>query len=102
MKNKNDDRKSEAAPLKSLMNDLFKSYHIKQKFDQTKLVTSWEQIMGKTIAGHTKKLFVKDRTLFVKLSSAPLKQELTYNKAKVIGLVNAEFEDAVIDNVIFQ
>ena len=65
------------------------------------LVISWEKIMGKTIAKRTQKIFIKDKKLFVKLNSAPLKSELIMSKSKIMALFFQEFGEAVVDDIIF-
>jgi hypothetical protein len=44
----------------------------------------WEQIMGKTIARYTDKIKIHGNTLYISSSVAPLKQELLYQKEKII------------------
>jgi hypothetical protein len=62
----------------------------------------WEQIMGKTVAKYTDKLQIIGSTLFVTTSVAPLKNELIYQKEKIIEMVNKEFEDTVIKEVVIR
>jgi len=62
----------------------------------------WEKIMGKTIARYTEELKVINRTLFIKTSVAPLRQELLYQKEKIRLRVNEALGDQVIDQVVIQ
>ena len=70
------DRTSEVTLLKNVIQKLLKSYHIERKYNYALIINSWEQIMGKTIASRTTKMFAKNKILFVELRSAPLKNEL--------------------------
>lgn len=94
-------RKSDVLTLKEGIDELLKQYRLKGKFNQVNLIASWEKIMGKTISTRTEKIFFKDKTLFVQLNSAPLKHQLSAAKAKVVELVNKEFEEELIDDVKF-
>ena len=38
--------------------------------------------------------------LYIKISSAPLKQEMSYNKAKILQMINDEFGQGFIKEVI--
>ncbi len=60
----------------------------------------WEKIMGKTVAKYTDKLQIIGSTLFVTTTIAPLKNELLYQKEKIIELVNTELGEAVIKEVV--
>ena len=60
----------------------------------------WEKIMGKTVAKYTDKLQIMGSTLFVTTNIAPLKNELLYQKEKIIELVNKEFGEKIIKEVV--
>ena len=60
----------------------------------------WERIMGKTVAKYTEKLQIVGSTLFVSTTVAPLKNELLYQKEKIIEMVNAELGEKVIKEVV--
>ena len=62
----------------------------------------WEKIMGKTVAKYTDKLQIVGTTLFVSTVVAPLKNELLYQKEKIIELVNIELGEKVIKEVVIK
>ncbi len=62
----------------------------------------WEKIMGKTVAKYTDKLQIVGSTLFVTTVVAPLKNELLYQKEKIIEMVNAELGEKSIKEVVIR
>ncbi|TMI97537.1 MAG: DUF721 domain-containing protein [Bacteroidetes bacterium] len=62
----------------------------------------WEQIMGKTIARYTDKLRIMNDTLFITTQVAPLKQELIFQKEKIIQRVNEALGQKVINKIVVQ
>ena len=62
-------RKKEAAPLEAAFNDLLKAYHLEDKFKEKLLILSWPDLVGKTIADRTGNIFIRDKKLFVKITS---------------------------------
>jgi len=62
----------------------------------------WEQLMGKTISRYTDKIEIINSTLFIRTSVGPLKQELVYQKDKIIERVNEAMGERVITNVVIQ
>jgi predicted nucleic acid-binding Zn ribbon protein len=62
----------------------------------------WEKIMGKTIAKYTDKLQIVGSTLFVSTVVAPLKNELLFQKEKIIEMVNAELGEMIIKEVVIR
>jgi len=62
----------------------------------------WEQIMGKTIARYTDKLQIINDTLIITTQVAPLKQELIFQKEKIIQRVNEALGQKTISRLIVQ
>jgi len=62
----------------------------------------WEQIMGKTIARYTEQLRIINDTLFITTQVAPLKQELIFQKEKIIQRVNEALGQKVISKIVVQ
>ncbi|HEY8969589.1 MAG TPA: DUF721 domain-containing protein [Puia sp.] len=62
----------------------------------------WEQIMGKTIARYTDKIQIHGSTLYINTSVAPLRQELLYQKEKIIQRVNEALGERVIREVVIK
>ena len=62
----------------------------------------WESIMGKTIARYTDKLQIFGDKLIITTQVAPLKQELIYQKEKIILRVNEALGQKVIKEVVIQ
>jgi hypothetical protein len=97
---KNNIRNTRTVSLNEALDGFLESYNLRAKFNETGLITSWEKIMGKTIASRTEKIYIKDKTLFLKISSSPLRQELLLAKSHLIKLINKEMNQELIDDVI--
>jgi len=95
-------RSGEATKLDSALDKMFKAYNIKGKTDQTTIIALWEELMGKTIASRTTKMFFKGKVLYVELSSAPLKQELTLAKPKIMTLLTDKVGEEAIEDIVFR
>ncbi len=87
--------------FKDAFGKFLKSQSLEHRFTEKKLIHSWGEIMGKPIANRTTKIFIKDRILHVKLTSAPLKQELTMASEKVLDLLEKALGERVVDDVRF-
>lgn len=94
-------RKSEVTPLKEAFDQLLEAYKLKDRFNERRVVSEWGELMGKTVALRTSKLSVRNRVLYVQLSSGPLKKELMMNKSKVLNLISEKYGDQVIVDVVF-
>ena len=58
--------------------------------------------MGKTIANYTDKIQIVNGTLFITTSVAPLKNELIYQKKKIIERVNEALGENAIHDVVIK
>ena len=84
---------------------------IKQFLQKSKLKTGiqalrieniWEEIMGKTVAKYTDKIQIINSTLFITTTVAPLKNELLYQKEKIIERVNEALGEKTIKEVVIK
>jgi len=66
------------------------------------LTDTWEKLMGKTIARYTEKIELVNHTLFIHTNVAPLRQELTYQKDKIIERVNEALGPNTINAVVIR
>ena len=62
----------------------------------------WASLMGKTIARYTEKIEIINHTLFIRTTVGPLRQELMYQKEKIIERVNEALGEKVIKDVKIQ
>lgn len=93
-------RKSQPENIGDAVKDMLKSFNIEQKFNETNLINSWERVMGLAIAKRTTKIYIKDKKLYVHLSSAPLRHELNMSKNKILVLLAKEFGQPIVNEVI--
>jgi predicted nucleic acid-binding Zn ribbon protein len=96
MKKRNDD----IQPIGQAIRQLFNSYHLTSKFDEANLINSWERLAGKPIAKRTKKIYIKNRVLFVELDSPSLKHDFNLHKNQVLEMFRKEFGEGVIAEIV--
>ena len=75
---------------------------LKRQVQALQIEEAWEQIMGKTISKYTDKIEIHGNTLYINTAVAPLKQELLYQKEKIIQLVNEALGEKVIKEVVIK
>ena len=85
----------------ALKNFINKS-NIKNGIRSVQIEEVWQQIMGNTIAKYTDNIQIINSTLFVTTSVGPLKNELLYQKEKIMERVNEALGEKVILNVVIQ
>jgi hypothetical protein len=86
--------------LQEAMQQFLKNSRLKNGIQAVKIEEIWEQIMGKTIAKYTEKIQIIGTTLFITSNVAPLKNELLYQKEKIIERINEAMGEKVIKDVV--
>ena len=95
-------KRTETQPISRVLDDFFQDNPIlREKLAETKLLHSWEKVLGTSISRYTESLFIRKRSLYVRLSSSVLKNELMMSREKLVSRLNAEAGMSVIDDIIF-
>ena len=88
--------------LAEAMKEFLNKSRLKGGIQALQIQDAWEKIMGKTIAKYTDKIEIVGSTLFISSTVAPLKNELLYQKEKIIERVNEALAEKVITEVVIK
>ncbi|MBI1342788.1 MAG: DUF721 domain-containing protein [Terrimonas sp.] len=75
---------------------------IKGSIQALQIEDVWEEIMGKTIARYTESIRIYGDKLYITTHVAPLKNELFYQKEKIMNRVNEALGKKIISEVVIQ
>jgi predicted nucleic acid-binding Zn ribbon protein len=95
-------QKSNEQSIREAIDLMLRTYGLDGRMKEIRLIDSWEKVMGKPVARHTREIFIRERKLFVRLDSAALREELSYGKEKILKMLNDEAGERVIDEVVLQ
>lgn len=70
--------------------------------DQITVKEAWISLMGNGVNSYTKEVALRKNTLYVELTSAVLREELSYGKEKIIRMINEEFRRDVVKEIVFR
>jgi len=84
------------------LKEFLKKSKLKTVIQALQIEDAWEKIMGRTIAKYTDKIEIINQTLFISSTVAPLKNELLYQKEKIIERVNEALGERVITEVVIK
>ncbi len=94
-------RKDNTENLKGVIERLLRAYGLEEKYLEAGIINKWEELLGPAVAKRTEQLFIRKRVLYVRLNSAPLKQELSYGKSKIVAMLNEDVGKSILDEVVF-
>ena len=94
------DKEGNTKHIGQAIQQLLSTYQIKSKFDEANLISSWERLVGKPIAKRTKKVYIRNKVLFVELDSPSLKHDLNLHKSKILDILKNEFGNDAVHEIV--
>ncbi|KAA6326164.1 hypothetical protein EZS27_024695 [termite gut metagenome] len=95
-------RRNNAEHIGTLVNQFLRKEGLEAPLYEQRLISSWNEVLGATIASYTKELYIRNQTLYVHLTSAVLRQELMMGRAILIRHLNERAGAMVITNIVFR
>ena len=86
--------------LKSLINTFLKKNKLEKGLLNIEVKKVWFELMNNGVANYTTDVSLRKKTLYIKLSSPALKEELSYGKEKLIKLINERLKENVVEKII--
>ncbi len=95
-------QRKEIQKIDSLLDQFIKSNKLEKGLAEYRLVKSWKDLLGVTIARKTKSMHIRNRKLFVTLHSSVVRNELSMIKDTLIKRLNEAAGMNVIDDIILK
>ncbi|HWY10890.1 MAG TPA: DUF721 domain-containing protein [Bacteroidia bacterium] len=95
-------KKSNLIKVGDAINEFLKQEKLDVKISRFTVKNSWTEIVGEHIANNTLDISFNDTVLFLTLKSAALKQELSFNKQKIIDNINRFCGSKLISDIVFK
>ena len=94
--------RKEIQKIDSLLDKFVKANNLEKGLAEYRLVKSWSDLLGITVAKKTKSLRIRNRKLFVTLHSSVVRNELEMIKDTLIPRLNEAAGLNVIDDIILK
>jgi predicted nucleic acid-binding Zn ribbon protein len=85
-----------ADALKAWVNSLER----KSDLVETRIELLWPELMGETIAKYTTKMKLKEKILYVSVSSDALRNQLMYSRHQICGMINEKLGENAVKEVV--
>ena len=95
-------RKKNTQKIDDVVREYLKALKIDDKLKEVKLIKSWDDVVGKTIARSTNDIYIKDRKLYVKLNSSVIRNELFMLRDGLKKALNDRAGEELIDEIILK
>ena len=88
--------------ISDVLKDFVETNNLEKGLDKVNVRDAWSALMGNGINNYTEAIELKNETLYVRLSSSVLREELSYGKDKIISNLNEELGKVVIKKLVLQ
>ncbi len=95
-------RTSNESSIAEVLKEIIGKNKLQSGIDEVMVKDAWKSLMGNGVNSYTRNVILKNGTLYVELTSAVLREELTYGKDKIIKLINEELRRDVVINVVLR
>ena len=85
-----------------LIKSYIKENNLEDGLENIEVNNLWHETMKNGVANYTTDLNLKNGTLYIKLKSSALREELSYGKEKIIKLLNEKLKKDLIKKIILR
>ena len=91
-------KRNDAEQIGKLIRSFLRQESLESPLNERRLISSWAEVLGPTIASYTRELYIKN----VHLTSAALRQERMMGRDLLVRNLNRHVGAQVITNIIFR
>lgn len=95
-------RYNEESPIGDVLKQFITQNKLEVGIDRVNVREAWKKLMGNGVNNYTTEIQLKGSTLYVALSSAVLKEELSFGKEKIIKMINEELRKDIVTNLVLR
>lgn len=95
-------RFNEESPIGDVLKQFITQNKLGVGMDVVNVRDAWKNLMGNGVNNYTTEVQLKGTTLYVALSSAVLREELSYGKDKIIKMINEELRKDLVTNLVLR
>lgn len=95
-------KRNNAEPIGKLIRNFLRQESLESPLNEHRLIQAWPEVVGPSIASYTRELHIKNQVLYVHLSSAALRQELSMGRELLVRKLNQHVGAQVISNIVFR
>ena len=88
--------------ISEVLNQFIQQNRLEAGMDKIDVEQAWKSLMGNGVNSYTQEVILKGSTLYVKLTSAVLREELSYGKQKIMAMLNEELRKDVVKDLILR
>lgn len=92
-------RKSEK--LTNVLLRFMRESGLETPLNQYRLIEAWPEVAGSVVASNTREVYIRNQTLYVRLSRPALRANLQMLREQLVRQLNARVQAFVITDIVF-
>jgi len=89
-------------PLGDVLEEVIEQLGLQDKMDEARVIETWAAVAGPDVNGVTESVWMNGTTLYVKITSAPWRQELHMNRRQWRKRLNEDLDAELVDEIVFR
>ncbi len=95
-------RHSRTEPISKIVDSYLKSAGIDNKIREVRMINSWEEIVGRSVAKLTTGIYFRNGVLFVSLRSSVVRNELMMLREGIIKALNDKAGSTLVRDIVLK
>jgi hypothetical protein len=95
-------RINDNSSIGDVLKEFMQANNLQKGMDKIDVRDAWRNLMGNGVNNYTREIMLKGTTLYVELTSAVLREELSYGKSKIVSMINTELGREVVKDVVLR
>ena len=88
--------------IKDVLREYVDSMQMRQKLKESRIEKQWEEMLGKNAASLTRKVWIKNKVLYVYLNSSVLRNEILMMRETIINRINEEAGEVIVTKIVLK
>lgn len=95
-------KRTNSETVGELIRQYLRQQGLEAPLNEYRLIQGWTHVMGPVVARYTRDLIIRNQTLYVRLSSPAIRQELSMQRRELVNRLNAYVGAQVVCDIVFQ
>jgi len=94
--------KTNIRKIRDILQDFLRENKLDVRLKERQVIDCWAELMGKTISKATRQIYIRERKLYVVISSSVIRNELHMLKQEIVKKLNEKAGENIITELVLR
>lgn len=95
-------RKRNTELISEVIHQFLKQKKLEKPLYEKRIIDAWPEVLGKNIMTYTSELSIKNKILYVRLTSSVLRHDLFISREQIVNSLNNYVGYKVVEDIVFR